>query len=111
MDERAGLPAERRRGVLARLRPIESAPETRVDQLLRTVKANNPKADLKLIQHAYEFAAESHKDQFRASGEQFIEHPIEVAMILADLNMDTTTIIAALLHDVVEDTHLSVLDI
>ncbi|MGZ4207156.1 MAG: RelA/SpoT family protein, partial [Actinomycetota bacterium] len=70
-----------------------------------------PKADLKLIERAYEFAAESHREQFRASGERFIEHPLEVAKILADLSMDTTTIVAALLHDVVEDTPLTIEDI
>jgi GTP pyrophosphokinase len=97
----------KRRGVLARLRPVEPEPESGVESLLHGVKASNPKADLKLIERAYQYAAESHHDQFRASGERFIEHPLEVARILADLNMDTTTIVAALLHDVVEDTPLS----
>src|SRR5439155_5785050 len=55
----------------------------------------------------YEFAAESHREQFRASGEQFIEHPLAVAEILADLGLDTVALVSALLHDVVEDTPLS----
>jgi len=78
---------------------------------VHAVRASNPKADVKLIERAYDYAAESHRDQFRASGERFIEHPLEVARILADLNMDTTTIVAALLHDVVEDTPLSIEEI
>ena len=97
--------------MLARLRPVEQEPGSGVDSLVHAVKATNPKADLKLIERAYEYAAESHRDQFRASGERFIEHPLEVARILADLNMDTTTIVAALLHDVVEDTPLSIEEI
>jgi len=101
----------KRRGVLARLRPVDPEPESGVESLLHGVKASNPKADLKLIERAYHYAAESHHDQFRASGERFIEHPLEVARILADLNMDTTTIVAALLHDVVEDTPLSIEEI
>jgi GTP pyrophosphokinase len=101
----------KRRGVLARLRPVDPEPQNGVESLLHGVKSTNPKADLKLIERAYHYAAESHRDQFRASGERFIEHPLEVARILADLNMDTTTIVAALLHDVVEDTPLSIEEI
>jgi len=97
--------------VLSRLRPVESAPPTRLDALLAKVHEANPKADLKLIERAYGFAEESHRDQFRASGEHFIEHPLEVALILADLNLDTTTMVSALLHDVVEDTSMSIADI
>jgi guanosine-3',5'-bis(diphosphate) 3'-pyrophosphohydrolase len=113
MENRAGAPNEpKRRGVLARLRAVETPPdEGHLEALLKTVRTNNPKADLKLIERAYEYAAESHREQFRASGEQFIEHPLEVAKILADMNLDTTTIVAALLHDVVEDTPLTLEDI
>ena len=111
MEPRPTQTDGKRRGVLARLRPVEQEPESGVDSLLHAVKATNPKADLKLIERAYEYAAESHRDQFRASGERFIEHPLEVARILADLNMDTTTIVAALLHDVVEDTPLTIKEI
>jgi len=111
MEPRPAQTDGKRRGVLARLRPVEQEPESSVDSLLHAVKASNPKADVKLIERAYQYAAESHRDQFRASGERFIEHPLEVARILADLNMDTTTIVAALLHDVVEDTPLSIEEI
>lgn len=59
-----------------------------------------------LIEKAYEFAAEAHKDQFRKTGEPFIVHPVEVALILVDLRMDAETICAALLHDTVEDSEV-----
>jgi guanosine-3',5'-bis(diphosphate) 3'-pyrophosphohydrolase len=108
MEPRPTQSDGKRRGVLARLRPVEQEPESGVESLVHTVRNSNPKADVKLIERAFDYAAESHRDQFRASGERFIEHPLEVARILADLNMDTTTIVAALLHDVVEDTPLSI---
>lgn len=60
--------------------------------------------DKKTLLKAYDFAKEAHKDQRRKSGELFIIHPIEVAIILADLHMDIDTLCAALLHDTVEDT-------
>ncbi|MCL6588955.1 MAG: bifunctional (p)ppGpp synthetase/guanosine-3',5'-bis(diphosphate) 3'-pyrophosphohydrolase [Firmicutes bacterium] len=60
------------------------------------------------IREAYEFAATAHQGQKRDSGEDFIQHPLEVAWIVADLGMDTTSVIAALLHDVVEDTDISI---
>ena len=101
---------ERRGGLLSRL-PFVSSGSDRgpisLDGLLRKVGAYNPKADVKEVQRAYEFAAESHRGQVRKSGEPFIRHPLEVAHILADLGMDTATLVAALLHDVVEDTDLS----
>jgi guanosine-3',5'-bis(diphosphate) 3'-pyrophosphohydrolase len=103
--------AGRRRGVLARLLPVETAGDAGLEALLRRVRASSPKADLKLIHRAYEFAAASHRDQYRASGERFIEHPLAVAEILADLGLDTVTLVSALLHDVVEDTPLTLEDI
>ena len=63
-----------------------------------------PKADLTLLQRAYEVAEQRHADQLRRSGDPYITHPLAVANILAELGMDTTTLIAALLHDTVEDT-------
>ncbi|MBI5871737.1 bifunctional (p)ppGpp synthetase/guanosine-3',5'-bis(diphosphate) 3'-pyrophosphohydrolase [archaeon] len=72
--------------------------------LEKTVLKHNPKANIELIRKAYEFAREKHKNQKRESGEPFIHHPLETALILANLKWDDTTIIAGLLHDVVEDT-------
>ena len=72
--------------------------------LLRTVKKKNPAADLGLVKRAFEFAARAHKPQKRLSGEPYIIHPVEVARTLAEQGLDTATIAAALLHDVVEDT-------
>ncbi|WP_374247085.1 bifunctional (p)ppGpp synthetase/guanosine-3',5'-bis(diphosphate) 3'-pyrophosphohydrolase [Gordonia sp. ABSL49_1] len=63
-----------------------------------------PKADVALLQHAYDVADERHSGQRRKSGDPYITHPLAVATILADLGMDTTTLVAALLHDTVEDT-------
>lgn len=63
-----------------------------------------PKADVALLQHAYDVADEKHEGQQRKSGDPYITHPLAVATILADLGMDTTTLVAALLHDTVEDT-------
>ena len=64
----------------------------------------HPKADLKLVQRAYEVAEKARTASCRKSGDPYITHPLAVATILADLGMDTTTLVAALLHDTVEDT-------
>src|SRR5438477_11146703 len=97
---------ERRGGLLGRFRPREAPADGGIDGLLRAVKASSAKADLKEIQRAFAFAEVSHRGQKRLSGDDFIEHPLGVAQILAELGLDTTTLIAALLHDVVEDTEL-----
>jgi GTP diphosphokinase / guanosine-3',5'-bis(diphosphate) 3'-diphosphatase len=105
VDSKEQLRTERRGGLLSRLRPGEPdvQPEG-LEVLLRTVKSYNPKADLGLIRRAHAFAAAAHDGQLRLSGEPFIEHPLAVATILAGLGLDTTTLVAALLHDTVEDT-------
>lgn len=82
-------------------------PENEIDALITKVKNYNPQADVELIRRAFEVAKELHKAQKRKSGEQFIHHPLGVADILADLEMDDATIVAALLHDVVEDTDVT----
>ena len=64
----------------------------------------HPNADLALLQQAYDVADERHAGQQRKSGDPYITHPLAVATILAELGMDTTTLVAALLHDTVEDT-------
>ena len=75
--------------------------------LIATLQGNYPKAPSADIKRAYEVAAHAHRDQLRKSGEPYITHPLAVAGILADLGMNTPTLIAALLHDTVEDTEYS----
>ena len=75
-----------------------------LEPLFAVHKSFHPKADVKLLQQAYEVAEEAHRGQLRRSGDPYITHPLAVATILADLGMDTTTLTAALLHDTVEDT-------
>ncbi len=70
------------------------------------VRANHPKAETRGLVRAYEIAQLVHEGQYRKSGEEFIAHPVGVARILAEHGMDTTTIIAAFLHDSIEDTSL-----
>jgi GTP pyrophosphokinase len=75
-----------------------------LEPLIKTVRATHPKADVRLIERAYESAAYWHRDQKRRSGDPYITHPLAVATILAELGMNTETVCAALLHDTVEDT-------
>ncbi|HEX3016164.1 MAG TPA: bifunctional (p)ppGpp synthetase/guanosine-3',5'-bis(diphosphate) 3'-pyrophosphohydrolase [Desulfobacteria bacterium] len=82
-----------------------------VDQLIDKVKAVSPASDLGLIERAYSYAAKAHVGQKRHSGEEFIQHPLAVAMILTELELDQITIAASLLHDVVEDTGVTLTDI
>ncbi|MCX5774263.1 MAG: bifunctional (p)ppGpp synthetase/guanosine-3',5'-bis(diphosphate) 3'-pyrophosphohydrolase [Fusobacteria bacterium] len=80
------------------------------DEFMQTIK-NNKYLDMNRIVLAFDFAYEAHLTQYRKSGAQYITHPIEVAKILATLNMDTDTIITGLIHDVVEDTMITIADI
>jgi GTP diphosphokinase / guanosine-3',5'-bis(diphosphate) 3'-diphosphatase len=82
------------------------AVDLRFVELIDKVRRNRPGDDLELLRRAYDFAAEQHKTQTRLSGEPFLSHPVEVAHILADMKLDVTSICAALLHDVVEDTKI-----
>ena len=98
----------RRRSRLTRLGPNRSsATSPELEPLFRTIRLAHPKADLRVVQRAYEVAAVAHAGQTRRSGDAYITHPLAVASILADLGMDTTTLVAALLHDTVEDTPYS----
>lgn len=72
--------------------------------LAEKIKKYNPNCDFKFVQKAYDISASAHAGQQRVSGDPFITHPLAVAMILADLEMDTDSIVAALLHDTIEDT-------
>lgn len=82
-----------------------------IDSLVHKVRSYNGKGDTRLIRDAYEFARHHHAHQVRKSGEEFILHPLGVAHILADLQMDEVTLAAALLHDVVEDTEITLDDV
>ncbi len=75
-----------------------------LEPLFRAVRTNHPKADLALIERAYRVAEEQHAGQTRKSGDPYITHPLAVATILADIGMTEPTLVAALLHDTVEDT-------
>ena len=74
------------------------------DDLLSLMKASEHEYDLEMIEHAYKLAEASHKDQKRLSGAPYISHPVAVACILVELGMDSESVVAGLLHDVVEDT-------
>src|SRR6202162_1570067 len=82
--------------------------DTRLDDLLDKLKKNRPSDDPWLVRRAYDIAAERHRDQLRRSGDPYLTHLLEVAHILADMRMDATTLSAALLHDVIEDTEFPV---
>jgi len=82
-----------------------------VQGLLAKMREHFPKADLDVIRDAYQFAAEAHHAQTRASGEPYINHSVTVASTLVDLRLDPVTIAAALLHDVAEDTGISLSEV
>lgn len=86
-------------------------PAVLYNDLIKRIKDYHPSEDFTSIKEAYELAYSAHEDQVRKSGEPYIIHPLYVAIILADLQMDKETIIAGLLHDVVEDTVLTSEDI
>lgn len=81
------------------------------DDLEARLKQNHAQYNLAKIKAAYRYAEEAHRGQLRVSGEDYIQHPLEVALILAELEMDDSTIIAAFLHDVAEDTERKLEDI
>ncbi|MDZ4168861.1 MAG: RelA/SpoT family protein [Coriobacteriia bacterium] len=82
-----------------------------LEQIEAQVRAYNPDADLTGLDEAYEFAAAAHHGQSRKSGEEFVSHPLEVSLILAELHLDTATLKAALLHDTVEDSDVTLEDV
>ncbi|MBX7434067.1 RelA/SpoT family protein [Mycobacterium sp. Y57] len=102
------VPTSASRRVRARLARRMTAQRSAVNPVLEPLVAVHreiyPKADLALLQRAYDVAEQRHADQLRRSGDPYITHPLAVANILAELGMDTTTLVAALLHDTVEDT-------
>lgn len=82
-----------------------------VEVLIQKIKENCTNVDLNVVNKAFNLAFEAHKEQKRESGEPYIIHPIDVSIILAELGMDTSTIVAGLLHDVIEDTDYTYEDI
>jgi len=101
----ATAPTSRRvRARLARLGAQRSTVNPVLDPLFRVVRQTHPKADLRMIERAYDVAEGHHRGQQRKSGDPFITHPLAVTTILAELGMTPPTLCAALLHDTVEDT-------
>ncbi|MFZ1134575.1 MAG: bifunctional (p)ppGpp synthetase/guanosine-3',5'-bis(diphosphate) 3'-pyrophosphohydrolase [Candidatus Korobacteraceae bacterium] len=84
---------------------------TKFRDLLRKIRSYRPNDDLTLVKKAYDYSLRHHQGQTRASGEPYLVHPLEVASVLADMQLDTTAIAAGLLHDAVEDTSVTVDDI
>jgi guanosine-3',5'-bis(diphosphate) 3'-pyrophosphohydrolase len=82
-----------------------------LEPLIKTVRGTHPKADIRTIERAYDVAAYWHREQKRKSGDPYITHPLAVATILAELGMNTDTIVAALLHDTVEDTPYTLVEL
>src|SRR6202049_4232805 len=82
--------------------------DARLEELLAKLRKNRPSEDPWLVRRAYEIAAERHRDQVRSSGDPYLSHLLEVAHILAHRRLDATTLTAALLHDVIEDTEFPV---
>ena len=83
----------------------------RINDIIDKIASYYPEADLSIIEQAYVYSAQVHAGQVRLSGEPYLSHPLEVANILADMKLDTISIAAGLLHDVVEDTHATEEDI
>ncbi len=84
---------------------------TKFRELIRTMRANRPNDDLEIIRKAYEYSQKYHAGQTRASGQPYLVHPLEVALVLAEMKMDPVAIAAGLLHDSVEDTSVTIVDI
>jgi guanosine-3',5'-bis(diphosphate) 3'-pyrophosphohydrolase len=90
----------------------ESAPaKIRIEDILNRMERYRPDLDEDLIRHAYVFAANRHQGQIRRSGEPYFTHPLAVAWILADMELDEETVAAGLLHDLLEDTETTVVEI
>ncbi|CAB4719208.1 MAG: RelA/SpoT family protein [Actinobacteria bacterium] len=101
-------------GTVDRVLPWRRQPSATVDELaplLVPYRQRHPKASVLLIQRAYEVAAQAHVNQRRTTGESYINHPIQVARIVAEIGLDDISLAAALLHDSVEDTELTIADV
>jgi len=83
----------------------------RFDDILEKISSRYGEKEVALLQKAYVFSARAHKGQVRRSGEPYLSHPLEVTSLLADLNLDITTLVAGLLHDVLEDTEVTEIEL
>ena len=88
-----------------------TSPEVLYQDLVTAIRNYHPSTDLSMVEKAYQTATEAHQNQKRKSGEPYIIHPLCVAIILAELELDKETIIGGLLHDVIEDTRFTVQDL
>src|SRR5690554_5665418 len=104
-DQQSSSARVRSRLVRFGSRPSSASPA--LEPLMLAVRNNHPKADLSVLDRAYQVAEKAHRGQVRKSGDPYITHPVAVATILADLGMTPSTLAAALLHDTVEDTEYS----
>ena len=84
---------------------------TKFRELMKRLQENRPQDDLSLVKKAYDYSLKHHEGQTRASGEPYLVHPLEVALVLAEMKMDPVAIAAGLLHDSVEDTSVTIVDI
>jgi GTP diphosphokinase / guanosine-3',5'-bis(diphosphate) 3'-diphosphatase len=84
---------------------------TKFRDLMKRMQANRPQDDLTIVKKAYDYSLKHHEGQTRASGEPYLVHPLEVALVLAEMKMDPVAIAAGLLHDSVEDTSVTIVDI
>src|SRR6266568_1888984 len=84
---------------------------TKFRDLMKRMQDNRPQDDLTIVKKAYDYSLKHHEGQSRASGEPYLVHPLEVALVLAEMKMDPVAIAAGLLHDSVEDTSVTVVDI
>src|SRR5712664_3569691 len=84
---------------------------TKFRELMKRMQENRPQDDLSLVKKAYDYSLKHHEGQSRASGEPYLVHPLEVALVLAEMKMDPVAVAAGLLHDSVEDTSVTIVDI
>jgi GTP diphosphokinase / guanosine-3',5'-bis(diphosphate) 3'-diphosphatase len=84
---------------------------TKFRDLMKRMQENRPQDDLTIVKKAYDYSLKNHEGQSRASGEPYLVHPLEVALVLAEMKMDPVAIAAGLLHDSVEDTSVTIVDI
>ena len=80
-----------------------------IDRLMEKARSYMPPEKVAQVKQAYEFSAKAHEGQFRLSGEPYVEHPVQVALTLAELQLDASAVIAGLLHDVLENCGIPII--